>query len=244
MDTERKWLGHPKEFYTDLHRNLVSKARGWFETGKNTTIVNIDEDSLESHFEANWAKDAENYRNEIHGWRGNGELKDLKVIQSESGQKSYLLDTSDFVVAKPEDCLFFYMMGTCWAVVVDFERAGGELLRAGYHLPGTTVNKNYSISSMCDELGSYGEVKRISVFFNGYKDVYEDIEEVKAELPPSINSTFINIKHIVDWSAQDIFVTRDEAEIFHNEGDYDLEKDESVVKRVLSGKCKVFEANI
>lgn len=225
----------PPEFYEKLHEEAVLKAIEWQENGGNIRPVTIQETGLEDYFEKNWGNDDNNYRAEIHKWRGDGPLTVLTRISHETTKDfSYVVDTSDFVIGKPEDEFFFVQVGTCWGVLVDIE-VDGSKRRVAYHMPGITESKDVSMKEMLKQLSKIGDVGSINIFYGGREYPEEEIQQVRESLDgKSLN--FMNLDEKVPWGARDIMVKGESAKQYFNRGVYSDMDEEPRVERVYAGE--------
>lgn len=233
-------FSHPPEYYRHMHDKTIQKALA-FERGENVKTVQIPESGLEEHFEATWGDDQENYNNDIYLWRGTGsEVKTLTKIQlDETGDTGYVVDTFDCFVGKKSDEFMFYMVGTCWAVVVDMDQDR----RVVYHMPGSTPDKGTSLEEFVKALGAVGKVDKISVFYNhgnfnpnqNREEVLEDTKKRFAEV--ALN--FYNMNELMPHGSFDLFIRGDTAKQFYTLGFFNIETDEAREDRLHAGDWEI-----
>jgi hypothetical protein len=60
------------------------------------------------------------------------------------------------------------------------------------------------------------------------------------EMPAAVQVEKIDMTKIFNWAAHDIYVHEDSAQIYHNEGDYDLDTDTASVSRVKGAEFKIW----
>jgi len=232
-------FAHPAEFYRDLQTENVRKALGWHE-GTRITKIFIPEADLESHFEAVWGEDGEEYRQAIERWRGDGPLTDLAVLTFEAtGDRSYVVDTSDLVIGKPGDEFFFYMVATCWAVVADIDAGDKGELRVAFHLPGITVNKDFSLGELVKVLGEKARLTKLTIFYNSKKNDTAPESKVKHILPEGLSTKYVDMNELDTAGVHDLFIRGGRATQFYNHGVFDEETETARVWRLRSGEWKV-----
>lgn len=225
----------PPEYYEKIHEEALLRAVGWEMNGENVTNIELEEPNLEEHFEKHWGKDDENYRKQIHVWRGNGVLKDLtRINHKDKDYQSYVVDTSDLVMGTPNDEFFFVQIGTCWGVTVDVD-VDGIQKRVAYHMPGITKDKGTSLDELFKHLGKLGKISNINIFYGAREYKPEEIEEVTKKLD-GFNLNFMNLDEKVEWGARDIFVKGQAARQYFNQGVYSENPDEIRVDRVYAGE--------
>lgn len=237
MDSEHVMFQHPVEFYRELHAVNFRKATE-FQSGINTTEVRIVEPDLESHFEAVWGEAGEDYRNDVERWRQpDSPLTNLTVLVSEtSSEKAFVVDTSDLLIGKPEDEFFFYQIGTCWAVVADIDTGEAGSLRIAFHLPGITVNKDFSLGEFVKAASDKGKLTKLTVFYNSKK--YDKApKDMVGNVLPDI-TRYIDMNELDDAGVHDLYIKGDQASQHYNHGEYNAETETAKVWRLYSGVWK------
>ncbi len=223
-----------REVRLKLHRERLLRAKLWHETGNKINHIKIEENSVEEHFEANWGKYNEIYRAEVDmWWMAFKERQELTVVESNDGNKTFVLDIDNLAIGKPEDTFYFYQLKPCWAVMVDLETEDNKKLRVGYH-QGGLLNvfrdiRDVDIQALVDILEEEGKIQKITIFYNGSIQQDTDIEATKKATPKEIPLTIHDMRKVKGGGTQDLFVTGDTAEMYHNEGS----------KRVYSGKLNL-----
>ena len=167
-------------------------------------------------------------------------LKNLAVIRSEAtGARSYVVDTSDLVMGKPEDTFFFYMVGKCWAVVIDMKDETEGELRVAYHLPGIIVNKDRNLGELVKVLKDGGQVRRLTVFYNSKLNQDKPEEVMKDVLPNGPTIRFVDMNELDGSGCHDLLVTQSEATQYYNRGLFDEETKTPRIERLYSGGWKM-----
>lgn len=239
MAFEQDIFEQPREFYHELHKANVAKAKEWAE-GKGIIDVSIPETDLESHFEAIWEYGGDGYRDAIERWRGDGELKNLVVIKSEeTGAKSYVVDTSDLVIGKPADAFFFYMVGKCWAVIVDLKDHDEGELRVAYHLPGVTVNKDSNVAELISVLKESGRMAKLTILYNSKHNPDKPRDVIRDVLPEGLTTQFVDMNELDNVGCHDLLVTQNKADQYYNRGLFDEETKKPRINRLHSGEWKI-----
>ena len=242
-----KWgyeiFGRSFEEHVELSKALLAETKSRFESGEYKT-VHIEENTLEEHIEAGWGKDEEDDRlhyAEIDDWKKGTNPHEPTLILSPSGEKTYLMDTLRAAIGHSEDTFYFHSVWTCDAVIIDFETPQGELLRFAQHMDDKMNTDEGALPALIQEASALGTVKKLAIFYNSQADGSRNEQFILAlKVPETIQKEIIDMTKIWDRPAHDIYIQGNEAKIYHNEGDYDLETDTASVRRVKSGDRKLF----
>jgi len=238
-----KWgyeiFGKSFEEHLELSKSIYEETKNRFDTGTESP-VSIEEKTVEEHIESNWGKGVEddrNYHDETDNWKKGKKLREPTLIVSGSGEKTYMLDTFKAVIGRPEDTFYFHMVQACAAVVIEFDSPDGQILRFAYHLDDQSLLDEGCLPALVQQVSMLGNPKKLTIFYNSYPQGSRAENHILAlNTPESISKEVVDMSKIFDWAAHDIFVQGNEATLYHNEGDYNLETDTATVRRVKSGE--------
>lgn len=230
IDTERQEFGYTEEQYlTDVFKEKVDLAFKKYLNPERT--IKIANDKLEDCIDEMWGETDGELKGFNKKWREEG-----KILELSDGRSAYLLDISDIAIHKAEDTAFFYEIGACLAIVVDFVDEQNKLLRLTCHLSGGYQYKELAVNTLIGVIGGSEKIGNVLVIYNS-KD-YGKLDENKytGEIE-NCKHKFVDMDDIDPKGSHDVIVRGNKSFIYHNDGIY--ENGSEKVWRVRGGEIDI-----
>lgn len=214
VDIERQEFGYAKEKYLfDVFDEKILKDKERRE--KNKLGIKIDEASFEEHIIVHWSNNDSYLRKFVARWRNQDTF-----VESSTGEKTYLLHTGDFVELHRDETAYFFLVDSCFVIVVDVDQSDGTKKRITHHMPGSNPNPVLVIESMLKKIEENGKVINVVIMTNS-KDYGEIKEEKYKYFMDKYPHKFIDMDKMDiagPWGSHDVFIKGNIARLYTNRG--------------------------